>query len=187
MEFFDKIRDRIQDLEEKEFYRYLFILFLVLILLMGFFIFRFYRNVNSYKNRIEEIEDIREDSVKDILARNENVQKRRKEVNAILEKDEGFKIIDYFQSLLQQLGLGKAAQINIGKRSLGQLKYDERTLTAILTGISTQGLCMLLEKLEQNKRINIKELEIKKSEKTPKAIDVTIKIATLQPKVEEVT
>jgi len=187
MEFFDKIRDRIQDLEEKEFYRYLLILFLVLILLMGFFIFRFYRNVNSYKNRIEEIEDIREDSVKDILARNENVQKRRKEVNAILEKEEGFKIIEYFEKLLQQLGLGKAAEIVPIRRSLGQLKYDESEITARLTGISTQGLCMLLEKLEQNKRINIKELEIKKSEKTPKAIDVTIKIATLQPKVEEVT
>jgi len=187
MEFFDKIRDRVQDLEEKDFHKYLLVLFIVLILFISFFIYRFYSNVSYYQSEIQKINDIRADDIKDILSRDEDVKKRRKEVNAILAKDEGFKIINYFEKLLQQLGLGKAAQIDQTTRSLGELKYDEIEITPTLMGISTQGLCMLLEKLEQNKRINIKELEVKQSAKTPRAIDVIIKIATLQPKVEEAT
>jgi len=163
------------------------ILFLVLVLVMGFFVFRFYRNVNYYQSRIDEINEVREDTVRDILDRSKDVEKRRKEVNAILAKEEDFKIIEYFTKLLQKLGLGKADEIIPTERVLAGMKYNENEITARLTGITTQGLCQLLDQLEKNKRINIKELEIKKSLKTPKAIDITIKIATLQPKAGETT
>jgi len=153
MEFLDKIRDRVQDLEEKDFYKYLLVFFIILILFMGFFVFRFYRNVNYYQRTIEDINEQREDTIRDILNRAEDVEKRRKEVNAILAEDPDFKIIDYFNKLLQQLGLGQADSIDSTLRRLPELKYDEYEITARLTGISTQGLCQFWKNWKKIKEL----------------------------------
>jgi len=186
MDFLNKIINRIHDLEEKDFYKYLTVIGIVLLLFISFFIFRYYRNVSYFKGRIEEINERREADVRNILSRMEDVKKRREEVNAILAQEELFKIEGYFiNDLLQTLGIGKPTESTVSKKELGELEYTEVELNARFTSISTEQMCRLLKELEEKKRINIKELEIKKSAKNGRAIDVSIKIATLQPKVEE--
>ncbi len=48
--------------------------------------------------------------------------------------------------------------------------------------MNMRELSELLNVLEQNKRVYTKELEVQKSRKSPRAIEVQLTIATLQPR-----
>jgi len=186
MEFLNKIRDFVQDLEEKDFYKYLGIMLLILVILMSFMIYRYYSNVNYYTDEIETINEQRETEVKKILERNEIVKKQRKEVDEMLKQDEDFKIRDYFDKLLKDLKLTRYKKDDNVLEQVIDENYEGRELTARLEDIDMKQLCELLEKLEAKKRINIKSLEIRKSKKRG-AIDVDIIISTLLPKARETT
>jgi len=184
MELLNKIRDFIQDLEEKEFYKYLIIVFICLFLVISFIVFRYYRKINYLKGRIEEVNNIRVDDVQVILSRADVVKKEREEVNVILAKEEDFKIGGYFDNLLKKLGLsGYFKDKTVSPKEISD-QYRESELSARLSGMNTKQLCELLEELEKKKRIYTKVLEIKKSKRKPKGIDVSLTIATLQPKAE---
>jgi len=184
MEFFNKIRGKIQGLEEKEFKKYILIFLGSLVVLVSLFIFRYYRKVGSLERKIEDINDERSTEVRTILNRAKDVKKRREEVNKLLKEEEGFKIVGYFDALQKNMRLS-AAEVNSSQKEL-EGDYRESELDARFVGISMQQLCELLQEIDKKKRIYTKKLEIKKSKK-PKAIDVILTIATLQPKTEEET
>ena len=187
MEFLQKIRDFIYDLEEKDFYKYLGIVVAILVLLVSFMMYRYYSKVTEYSQMIEEANDIRQGQVKVVLARLEKIKKQKEEADAILQKEEDFKILDYYTKLLQELRLSQYDKsTDVVQKDRGQ-KYRESELTAKLGGLDMKQLCELLEKLELKKRIKIRNLEIRRSKKRPRSIDVDLIISTLLPKVQEAT
>jgi len=182
MEFLTKIRDFIQDLEEKDFYKYLGITAAILIIIIGFMVFRYYRNINYYYERIEEINDLRETDVRNLLTRFEIVKKQREDVDQMLKKEEDFKIRDYFGKLLKKLKLSEyKKEDSVVTKELSD-KYSNSELAARFVGMNMKQLCELLRELESKERIGITLLEIKRSKKTRAAIDVDITISTLLPK-----
>jgi len=187
MEFLRKIRDFIHDLEEKDFYKYLGITIGVLVLIFSFVVYRYYSKVGEYSERIEDTNDIRREKVRAVLERLDTIKKQKEEVDAILKKEEDFKILDYYTQLLKELNLsGYDKSTEVGQKDLSA-QYRESELSAKLGGMNTKQLCELLRKLEQKKRIKIRNLEIRKSKKRSKAIDVDITISTLLLKAEEAT
>jgi len=184
MEFINKLRLKIEGLERKDFYKYLIIVLVVMVTVMGFFLFRYYSNVWSLRDRLEDINETREVTVKSILKRMNKVEQQRKHVNDVLAKEKDFKISWYFNDLLKKQNLLDKKMTERSSEVTLSNNYTELILTAQLSGMNMRELCELLEKIEKNERVYAKSLEIIRSTKAPKTIEVNVTIATLQPKLK---
>lgn len=182
MTFFLTIKDYLDTLESKDFKKYVAIGLSVLIVLVGLLIFQYYRSVSNLKATISSINRKRRD-VQNVLERYERVKKQQAEVNTVLAKEKDFKISQYFEKLLEKLGISKnkTQEETLSKDVLDG--YTEWTLYANLANLNTKILSELLYAIEQEERIYTKDLEIEKSP-TAATINVKITIATLEQKPE---
>ena len=184
MEIINRLRLAIEELDRRDFYKYLIIVLSIVLLLVGFFVFRYYRNSSNLRTRIEDVNEIREDRVRSILRRMDNVERQRKQVNDILAKEKDFKIAGYFDKLLSAQGLVD----NSTERSTSTIELDKEYREVILRArfveMTMKQLCELLDAIEKKERVYAKSLEIIRSTKTPETIDVNMTIATLQPKLK---
>ncbi len=184
MEIIDKIYSYISNLEEKRFYQYSAGILGFITLLMFAFMFQYYRSVRFLKSEIVRINESRE-KVQTILDKGQIVKREQREIDAILAKDKNFKIAGYFEDLLAKLGLSdKKASLEVTTPA-GEGKYQETILTGKFTGMTMKELTQLLQELELNKRVFIKELEITASQKIPNTIEATLVVATLEPKPKD--
>lgn len=186
MEVLEKIQLFFDNLSEADFYKYLAITLGSIVFLVIIMVIYFIRGIDSAKSRIDLIQEQRIEAKK-ILAREELVKKQREEVDSELAKDSFFKIKDYFSNrvipklnLTDKNVLAETSQVDQGE-------YKESILKAKLTDMSMKNVADLLNELDQNKRIFTKELEIIKSTKRPKTIDVNLTISTLVPKGAPIT
>ncbi len=181
MEVIEKIFRFIDNLDSRQFYIYLASSLAILLLLASGIIWRYYSSIHAIQDRIETINEQRE-RAKRLLSQYENIKKHRTEVDALLAKNPDFKIGGYFGSVLATLGLTDKKTTADEYSRIDHNKYTEIIFKAKLTDMNMKQLCELLYTLDSNKRIYTKELEITKSKQTRKAIDVTLTIATLEPK-----
>ena len=183
MELMNKLRLFIEGMEEREFYRYMIILLGLIVLMAGFLVFRYYKKVGALEGRIEYVNDEREEKVQSILQRMHVVSQQRKHVNDILAKDKEFRIAGYFDELLKKLGLFDKRTAQSSSEVVLGPEYSEIMLRASFVGLNMRQLTELLEKIEKNERVYEKSLEIIRSTRTPKTIDVNLTIATLEPRL----
>lgn len=184
MTVIEKIRLFIEAIETRDFYKYISFFFFVVLLIAGGIEFQYYRKIKYWKGRINTINELREDDVRVIRERAQQVKKQRAEVDAILEEDEDFKIGGYFKSLLGRLQLIDKEIAEETVQIDREDNYRESELNAKFEGMNMKQLAELLQEIEQNKRIFNKKLEITRSKKNPGTIDVQISIATLLPKTD---
>jgi hypothetical protein len=185
MEIMNKIQTYINSLEEKRFYQYLIGICVVVLLVIAGIVFQYYRSVSRLKAEITRINEDRNE-IRSLLEKAQLDKKEQKEIDAILAKDENFKIAGYFEDLLGKLGLAdkqaSKAEVSTPAR---EGKYQESILQAKFSGMTMKDLTELLQEIELNKRVFTKELDITVSPKIPGTIDVTLTIATLEPKPKE--
>ncbi len=184
MEFINKIRLTIEGLEQRDLYKYLTIVLSILMLLLGFVIYRYYSKVGDLRRKINAVNDVREENVRGILKRMNNVAQQRKQVNDILAKEKDFKIAGYFTTLLKRQKLTNNMVEDSTSEVVLNNKYKEIILKARFVNMTMQKLCFLLDAIEKKERVYNKNLEIIRSTKTPGTIDVNMTIATLQPNLE---
>ena len=182
MQVMQYIKDFIRNLDEREFLRYLAVVLGSLVLVLGFLIFFNSSKVNSLQLRLKRINKQREET-REILQKHAIVKQQQAEVDAILAKDPTFKIKEYFTGIVAELNLiqNNTKQAEVSEPQDLDNGYSEVKLNAGFTDLNMKQLCELLYKIEQNERIYTKEIVITKSLKTP-TIDVTLVVATLQPK-----
>jgi|GEM_PF-441787 len=188
MEFFKKIITYIQQLSQKNFYTYSGIYVGIIALLSLLLIIRYYRNAQYLVEQSNTVNEQRE-RVQLLLNDAQQVQKQKAEVNKMIEQEEDFNILAYFQSVLAENGLleKNLVVINPVTRTDREDNYTEEEVKAQLTDLNMKQLTELLQKLEQNKRIYSKELEIVKKKKQHNTIEITITIATLVKKTVTAT
>jgi hypothetical protein len=184
VELFKKIKTTIDGWEQREFYMYTGIYLGFVLLCAAGVTFRYYSKINSLSKQIDNINELREERVRVILNRAQKVQKQRVDVDTMLSEDEDFKIGGYFKDLLATLQLTEKKESEIISQTDREDNYRESVLSARFVGMNMKLLTELLNKIEQNKRIYSKELEIVASKKTPQTLEVSVTIATLQPKTE---
>jgi len=180
MELINKLRLIIEGLEQKDFFKYLVVLLIFIVLLTGTILFWHYNKISGLRESLEELNDVREDTVLPILRRMDTVSLQKKQVNAILAKDKDFKIGDYLNKLLRKQGL-TFNSITPSTVDLGN-SYNEVFAKVQLSEMDMRQLCEFLETIEKNERVYAKDLEIIKSKKNPGTIDVNVTVATLEPK-----
>lgn len=182
MQFIQKLYAYFDALERAKVYRYIIISVVGVLLLAGVSLYYVHRTVQSLQSELEEINDLRVNRVQPILRRIEHVKQQRKEVNAILAEDEAFKIGGYLDEKLDLLGIANNKKEETATQVVLDDNYRESILSVKFAEITMKQLTELLNIIEQNKRIYTKALDITRSTKAPRTIDVSLTIATLQPR-----
>jgi hypothetical protein len=181
-EVLQKITRFFQNLNEKNFYKYLAVFLCSIILIGAFMIFRYYRNREYYTQKIATTNDLRQE-VRTILEKAQRVKREQIAVNRMLEQEPDFKIRGYFEQLIATLGLPDNKQVAVTTSQVDRDdQYRESILNAKFVEMNMKQLAELLQEIEKNRRIYAKELEITKSKKRPKTIEVSLTIATLDKK-----
>jgi hypothetical protein len=181
MTFFENLETRISQLDKKSWYTYLAIIGAVIFAIIGAILFYYYSATSKWEQRISTVNETRRE-VKRLLNRAERVQKERAEVMTLLEEDPNFNIKAYIQEVLEHIGIaGNMSAENVVVTSSDE-NHQVDVATYQLAGITMKQLTEFLNELENNKRIFTKELDISKSKKVPRTIDVGITIATIMPK-----
>lgn len=173
--------DFVTNLDRSQFNRYMLIGLSCILLVSGGIVIQYYRSTSALKKRIGRLNQYREQT-QEILQRAHDVTAQRNSVNELLAEDIDFKIGGYFNELISSLNLTNKKK---GIDSLQTIERDdsylEQDVTAKFVDMNMKELTTLLVELENNPRIFIRELEIKRAEKTPGTIEVTLVIATLLP------
>jgi len=183
MILFEYIQNFIDRLEERRFYQYLAITSSTIVVLIISMLIYYYKSVHSLQRQIETINEQRE-LIRRLVNKYEQVKKQREAVDITLTEGKGFKLGGYFNSLLSSLNLiDRRASRDEHAHTDPTSSYREIILKTKLAGLNMKELCELLNEVAQNPQVYTKELEITQSKKMPKTIDVTLAIATLEPKV----
>lgn len=176
------IKNFIRELDIRQFYKYLALLFALVVLLIGLILFFERRRINVLALRMGRINKQR-DEVRAILHEHLSIAEQRAAVDAILIRDKNFKLPQYFDLLVKELGLSslmsKTPTVTENDLNNG---YEEVQLDTSFREMDTKQVCELLYKIEKNDRVYTKELALIKQPKMQK-LDVTLVIATLQPKL----
>ncbi len=176
------IRNIIQDLDKKEFQRYLMIFFGIFYALIALLLYFQKRQMWNLEAKLKRVNQQR-DEVRSILQEHALINQQRAAVDAILAKDKNFKLPQYFDLLTKHLGLfGYMSKEPVVSEHDLNNGYDEVQLDSAFKDLDIKQVTDLLYKIEQNDRVYTKEIALAKSPKAPK-LDVSLVIATLQPKI----
>lgn len=180
MNAIERFRLFIDAMDQRDFFKYCALGMAFVVLLMGSLFFYFNHKEASLMEDIETLNEQRE-KVRHVLEVARRVKRQRAEVDAMLASDESFKLVGYIENVLKELNLSNKWTIQEPSEIDQENNYRETIVKVNLIDVDMKLLCELLQKLDQNKRVYSKELEIIKS-KSPGAIEVNITIATLEPK-----
>jgi hypothetical protein len=180
MQVLDKLRNRIQEWDEKELKTYLIVTLSAISLVLVLFVAFYLKRVSTLKKQIHYVNEKREE-VKTILDKYEVVDQQEKKIDALLEEKGNFKIRE-IDDVFKKLNL--IPQTSATSQTEKDATYREASLKASFSGITMKQLCDLLEELEKNKLVYTKDLEITRA-KQPQKIDVVLTLATLQKKSQQ--
>ena len=182
MSILNTIQEFLDTLDTKDFYKYIGLFFGTVVLIVLFFVYRFYADIWSDRRQIALANNARIE-VQSLLEKAALVKQQRNDVNAMLEQNPDFKIAGEFQTILSKLSLSnKIDSLDTITQERGDQQYNENILTAKFADMSMKELSELLNTLEQNKRIYTKSLDIQRARKSNRSVDVQLVIATLQPR-----
>lgn len=181
MKILEPLEQSIIQLDAKTFRNYLIAFFVLLTLILGIILYRYYSSVSYIRKNIRRINEERE-RVKDIALSYELVKEQQRLVEALVKKNPNFKILGYFDTILTQHKLVNNLVRKPETRPPTQLDtgHTEVTLIANLTGLNMKTIAELLDTLERNERINIKEIEITKPT-NGRTVNLNLTIATIEP------
>ena len=183
---FTRLQEIVNSLDEKSFRNYMLAFFVGFIVFIGAGWFYAHRSIKNLKKKINNVNELRED-VKNILDKSKQVELQRAHVNTMLAENPTFKIGGYFTGLIDKLKLNANSVIETPVSTDLDNEYTESSLQAKLVNLNMRQLTELLSEIKQTPRIYTKNLEISRSQKAPNAIDATLTIATLRPKIETET
>lgn len=155
-----------------------------IVILLGFFLYLQFHEVRRLKREMIKVNNERMQT-KEILEKNEIFKKQQKQAEELIAQDEQFKLKDYFLKLIDKLNLKNNLKTDPvpttnSLENLHSQGYEEVKMDIELIKLNMRQLTDLLAELEQNKRIDIKKLEILKTKREP-TIDVQpLSISTIQ-------
>jgi hypothetical protein len=167
-----------KQLDARDFYRLCAVVLGLITLVCAFFIYRYYAIAGDLQRKMQQLNKQRE-RTQNILVTYEKVRTQRDKVENLIERDGSFKIQPFFIQTVQGLGLGGNIKGDpIPTRHDLVEGWIEIRLGAALTGISMQQLVTLIQKLEGNERVYVRELHVNA---TPAhTLDILLHIATFE-------
>jgi len=164
----------LQQFDRREFYRLMAIVAGALLLFMAIFLYRYYSLSHQLEQRLKQV-NVQRKEARLLLEQYEHVIAQQQAVDTLLKEEPGFKIKQFFATVVQGLNLtGHLKQDN--ETSSHELVdgYIEVELPAQLQGLNMYQILELFYKIEQNKRVYIKESTISKTNNGLLNLDVAI-------------
>lgn len=181
-----KVRNFLINIEENDFKKYLLIFLTVIFFVVGFIFYKYFSRISYLKKEIQRINVFRQEA-QQILTKHQQVKKQKALVDEILERGKSFKLVEFFNSVVEKLNLSnkvKETKLTInGLENSATQEYEEIKLEVDLSEMNMKELTDLLNEIEETERVYIKGLEITRTKTNP-SVDVNINIATLQLKTE---
>jgi hypothetical protein len=181
MTFSERIVRFIRRLDTREFYQFIGSVFIITLLIVGFFMYRYYNAARDEQRRMANLNKQIE-KIQNILEAYGKVRAQKNKVDSLIERDGTFKIQPFFIQALQAAGIAQnmTKEPTITRHDLVE-GYLEIRLEANLSNLSMQQLVTLLQKLEENERVYVRSLRIVA---TPThLLDVLLGIATFEATV----
>ncbi|MBA2307143.1 hypothetical protein H0W26_03365 [Candidatus Dependentiae bacterium] len=179
MEWLDKFREYVRNLENRDLYKNLGIFFGCLLLILAVPFYLHYRRVQRYTADLRTLDKLRAETKK-IIAGQKTVTAQKEKVDELLAQNKNFRIAEAYQTIVQKLGLLPKLKDPISP-TIGETISEkiEVTVTSHFTGITMKNVTDLLSQIAAAPQLYTKEVVIKK---TPNAhaVDVDITVATLE-------
>jgi hypothetical protein len=184
MKLLDTLNIFFSKLDKKTFYTYTIVYSVTCGLLIVVMIYYYYSTTGELHKKIRGLNSSREE-VLEILEKNVLIKQQQTIVEEMLAKDPNFKIQGTFGKIVANRNLLKKQQGG-GEISTTDLEdnYRRNELSVKFDDMTMQELTQLLEDIEKNPRIATEKLDISRSKKNAKTIEVSLTISTLLPKVE---
>lgn len=179
MKLLEPIQRYIDALDQRNFLIYCAIVSGIIVALAGFIIFWRSYALSSAEERITDINDIRE-RARTILTANNQAEKEQEHLNQIIDKSPDFNLNEYVNSLLSSFNLRPTHEARI--ETVRTDTYEERDARVELEELDMKTLVTLLQKLDEEERITVKEITIKPGPGRRTTIDVTLTIGALYKK-----
>lgn len=178
-----KYTELIFKLNKKDFLRLIVAIATLTALLAIFLVYLFFHQKHTLLKELQNAYKQRNEAYQ-LIEKNNEIQRQKAVVSQLLEKNSDFRLMQFFDTLIDSLRLTQYVE----NKQLTTTELENNTLTELALEVKIANINMkqaveFLEKIEENERIYIKKLEIKKAGKLP-AVDVDITIATLQLKSE---
>ncbi len=127
--------------------------------------------------------------VQELLSEELKIREQQNKVDELIKQDKNFLIMHYFESIIEQLGLSNKLQekprlTSVDPVLLKSKGYSELILEIKLDDLNMWQVTQLLEELEKNKRVYIKNLELESNPGTPPTVSLLLTIATLKNNTE---
>lgn len=180
MEWLDKLRDYIRNLESRDLYKNFGAFFGCLVLLLALMFYLHYRRVGRSIANLKTLDTLRAETKK-IIASHKAVVAQKEKVNELLAQNKNFRIAEAYQTIVQKLGLLPKITEPISP-VIGETISPEKTevtVTSHFTGISMKNLTDLLSQIAAVPQLYTKELIIKRAPQGH-LVDIDITIATLE-------
>ncbi|MFA5075023.1 MAG: hypothetical protein WC436_02860 [Candidatus Babeliales bacterium] len=170
----------IQNLNKKSFEKYLLIFLAFIIFLSGTSIYYIYNKSSNLVKDIKTLEKTSNDIIQ-IINTNEKLNKKSDELKQLLDKNIDFNIIAFFEKFTKEQNITPEtnwAATSFKQPVEGNEKFDEAGLTATFKNQTTESLIKIIENLNKNQMVYIKDLTIKNQEN--KKIEVTMTLAAIR-------
>jgi hypothetical protein len=178
----ESIKDYIQGLNQKEIARILFVYLIGFLFLVGFLLYRHFNAIAGAEQKTKLLNKARQD-VQIVLTEYDHIKNKKSEVDALLAKDKNFYVQKYCQDTLSGLNLTNQSPLSLVS-STWPNGYIEESVQINLSQITMKQACELLQALQANHLVFVKNLDILKGT-VDKKINVNMSVATLKPVVEK--
>ncbi|MDP3788643.1 MAG: hypothetical protein Q8Q60_05015 [Candidatus Chromulinivorax sp.] len=178
----ESIKDYIQGLNQKEIVRIVVAYIVVFAFLIGFLLYKHFNALDAAEQKTRLLNKARKD-IQIILTEYDYIKNKKSEVDALLAKDKNFYIQKYCQDTLSDVNLTSQSPLTL-VTSTWPNGYVEESVQINVSQITMKQMCELLQALQKNQLVFVKNLEILKGT-VAKKINVNMLVATLKPVVEK--
>ena len=170
----------IQNLNKKDFEKYLVLFLIGITILSGIYVYRIYHKSTLLVKQIKNIEKLAQKTAK-MVADNKRLQQKEEQLEELLKRYKEFSMKTFFEQFYSQHNLTpEAGWETIALPIEGNDKFDEVVLSATFKNQNTQVLVKVLDTLDKKEMVYIKGLTIK--HQPDKKITFELTIATMKYK-----
>lgn len=163
--FITAVTNYIIGLKDKEFQRFTAIFIFCMTVGTAAFTFYTYRSSNKHIENMRQLYRLA-DNTTTVLLNNEQIQGEENRIQELLQQNENFSIKSYFEQFCREHRINPEANWETTVNPIeGNNKFEEVVLTALFKNATTKALATILDSLDKNAIVYLKELRIKKEEK----------------------
>ena len=174
MKVFTNFAIYLQNLNKKDFEKYLVIFLVSITILFGSITYYIYTKSSEKVTQIKSLKELTNKITK-IISDNEKMQQEEQRLQQLLEQNKDFSMKIFFEQFCREQNITpESGWEAIPLPIEGSEKFDEIVLSTTFKGINTQTLTKILDALDKKEIAYIKELTIKNEDNKKITVDITL-------------